>query len=272
MFQYAYAKALESKGYHVKLDISNFETYKLHGGYQLDKYNINLPIANKNELKKYQKGLCKKILNRLKITKIDLIAEKDLSFDESLLSPTDDNYIFGYFQNEKYFLNIKKSIATSYCIKKNFSSYVENAKGLIQKQSNSCSIHVRRGDFINSANSSIHGSCDIRYYQDAIKYMENKAGEISYFIFSDDIAWCKENLKLKNAHYMDNNDKKLPHGDIYLMSLCNHNIMANSSFSWWGAWLNKNNKKIVIAPKRWLSNKKLEEKSVNIVCKDWIKM
>ena len=119
MFQYAYAKALESKGYHVKLDISNFETYKLHGGYQLDKYNINLPIANKNELKKYQKGLCKKILNRLKITKIDLIAEKDLSFDESLLSPTDDNYIFGYFQNEKYFLNIKKSIATSYCIKKN---------------------------------------------------------------------------------------------------------------------------------------------------------
>jgi len=95
--------------------------------------------------------------------------------------------------------------------------------------------------------------------------MREKCGEVNFFVFSDDILWVKKNLKIKNATYID--QQVIPHEDLHLMSLCRHNITANSSFSWWAAWLNQHKNKIVIAPKQWFESKESE-----VACENWIKI
>lgn len=273
MFQYAYAKSLQERGNNVKIDLSAFETYILHGGYQLDKYNIDLECTiNEENNIYYQNSLLNKVLKKLKFYKDKTIQEQSLLYDKSLLNVKDDNYINGYFQSEKYFKNIRDSLIEQFTIKQGVSDYTNKIKAAILDSKNSCSIHIRRGDFINSINLNVHGACDLKYYIKAVNIVESKFKSIKYFIFSDDITWCKENLKLDNVVYVDSEEKRLPHEDIYLMSLCNHNIIANSSFSWWGAWLNKCKEKIVIAPDKWFEDEELLSQSYDIVPNSWIKL
>lgn len=273
MFQYAYAKALQQKGYEVKIDISAFETYKLHGGYQLDKYNIDLDSSIKDENEKFYKNtFFYKVLRRFGMDFSRRIKEKSLLFDNRFLEIEDNSYLDGYFQCEKYFKDIREIILKQFTINQEISNYTKEIENKIQNSQNSCSMHIRRGDFVNSTNINIHGACDIAYYKKAIKYLEDKIVDMNYFIFSDDIEWVKENLAIENAIYIDSKEKRIPHEDIYLMSLCKNNIIANSSFSWWSAWLNKNEKKIVIAPKRWFADDKLESQSKDIVCESWVRI
>lgn len=273
MFQYAYAKALEQKGYNVKIDISAFNTYNLHGGYQLNKYNIDLQYSTEEENRKFYKNkLLSKILKKIGIKTAKVIKEKSLLFDENLLLPKDYKYIEGYFQSEKYFLKIREILLKQFIINTHISSYTKEIKWKILSINNSCSIHIRRGDFTNNINKNLHGTCDIVYYQKAISHVENKIGIQKYFIFSDDIEWVKENLKINNAIYIESSEIRLPHEDMYLMSLCNNNIIANSSFSWWAAWLTKNNNKTVVAPKRWFFDEILFQQSKDIVPNNWIKI
>ena len=273
MFQYAYAKALQQKGYDVKIDISAFETYKLHGGYGLDKYTIDLDVASQNEIEKFNiVGLISKIKNKLHIKNSKILRESNLLFDEKYLSIDDDKYIDGYFQTEKYFSNIRDVILKQFTLKKEISNYSKDIKNQISNEKVSVSLHIRRGDYLSSVNSNIHGVCDLEYYKKAISILNEKLGKIQYFIFSDDIAWVKENLKMDNAIYIDSKEKRIPHEDIYLMSLCDHNIIANSSFSWWGAWLNLNQKKIVIAPQQWFTDTKMQTQATDIISEQWIKL
>ena len=273
MFQYAYAKALQQKGHEVKIDISAFETYKLHGGYQLNKYNIDLDSSIKDENDKFYKNtFFYKVLRRFGMDLSRRIKEKSLLFDKKLLEIDDNSYLDGYFQCEKYFKDIREIILKQFTINQDISNYTKEIKNKIQNSQNSCSLHIRRGDFVNSTNINIHGACDIEYYKKAMKYLEEKVENINYFIFSDDIEWVKENLAIQNAIYIDSKEKRIPHEDIYLMSLCKNNIIANSSFSWWGAWINRNENKIVIAPKRWFADDKLENQSKDIVCESWVKI
>lgn len=273
MFCYAYAKSLEQKGHEVKIDISAFETYKLHGGYQLDKYNIDLNSSTKEENSKfYTNSLIYRVMRKLNIGNPKIIKEKSLLFDYKLLNIEDGCYLDGYFQCEKYFKDIREIILKQFTINQDISNYTKEIKNKIQNFQNSCSLHIRRGDFVNSTNINIHGACDIEYYKKAMKYLEEKVVNINYFIFSDDIEWVKENLAIQNAIYIDSKEKRIPHEDIYLMSLCKNNIIANSSFSWWGAWLNQNEKKMVIAPKRWFADDKLESQSKDIVCESWVRV
>lgn len=274
MFQYAYAKALENKGYKVKLDISAFETYKLHGGYQLDKYNIDLINTTQEENTNfYSNSIVYRVLRKLNLRNSKIIKEKSLLFDENLLDIQDGCYIDGYFQCEKYFLYIRDVLLSQFTIKEKLSDYTQELSKMISDSTNSISLHIRRGDYVsNSHTKSIHGTCDLIYYANAIQYIKNKLQNVSIFLFSDDIEWSKENLRIENIIYIDSKEKRIPHEDIYLMSLCKHNIIANSSFSWWGAWLNQNKDKIVIAPKRWFADEKLEKYSIDIVCDDWVRL
>lgn len=273
MFQYAYAKALEQKGYEVKIDTLAFKTYKLHGGYQLDKYNIDLDSSTKDENDKFYKNtLCYKVLKKFGIDFSKQIKEKSLLFDKKLLEIQDNNYLDGYFQCENYFNNIREIILRQFTINKEISDYSKDIQNEIKSSQNSCSLHVRRGDFINNTNISIHGTCDIKYYKNGIKYLKEKVENMDYFIFSDDIEWVKENLSIENAIYIDSIEKRLPHEDIYLMSLCKNNIIANSSFSWWGAWLNQNENKIVISPKKWFADNEMQKQSNDIVCESWVRL
>lgn len=254
MFQYAYAKALQQKGFDVKIDISKFKTYKLHGGYHLDKYNIDLEKA----------GFFDTFLSLIKVKKN--VKEKSLFFDDKLFRLSGNEFVKGYFQNEKYFKETREILLEQFQKSgKNADSTAVFSKQIRETTPN-CSLHVRRGDYLsNSKNHTIHGVCDLDYYKRAVEFVLSKEKQTTFFIFSDDIPWAKENLKIENAIYVDH--KCTPHEDIYLMSLCNNNITANSSFSWWGAWLNKNKEKIVISPKQWYVSKE-----TNIICDDWVKL
>ncbi len=254
MFQYAYAKALQQKGYSVKIDISKFKKYKLHGGYHLDKFNIDLETATPLSI----------FLSKLGLKKSR--KEKSLLFNNQFLNLKKNEYVKGYFQTEKYFSEIREVLLEQFSLKQEYSSTTTLYSKKIKQASNSCSLHIRRGDYIfNKKANSVHGTCDLSYYNKAIKQINEEFNDIHFFVFSDDITWTKNNLKIKNATYIDH--KCLPHEDLFLMSLCKNNITANSSFSWWSAWLNTNNSKTIIAPKKWFVNKENE-----VACKSWIKL
>ena len=133
----------------------------------------------------------------------------------------------------------------------------------------SISLHIRRGDYVSNI---AHGTCDLSYYRKAVEYFINLYGKnLEIFAFSDDPSWVKNNLKLPvNINFITHNYSDNNYEDLRLMSCCNHNIIANSSFSWWGAWLNTNPNKIVIAPKLWYANQKIENR--DITPKDWLRI
>ncbi len=182
-------------------------------------------------------------------------------------------FIDGYFQCEKYFCNIRSILLKEFTLKSSLSSYSSSLKKNIESFENTVSLHVRRGDYVsNKVFSDVHGTCNLDYYKKAIEYISKEFEDIKFFVFSDDIAWTKENIDIENVIYVDSEENRIPHEDMYLMSLCSHNIIANSSFSWWGAWLNQNNEKIVIAPKRWFSDDKMQNQSLDIVPSSWIRI
>ena len=123
--------------------------------------------------------------------------------------------------------------------------------------SNSVSIHIRRGDYVADPTMyTSHGTCDIDYYNRCVESLTEKVKDTSFFVFSDDPQWSRDSLKLQYpAIFVDHNDMEHGYEDMRLMSQCKHNIIANSSFSWWGAWLNNNENKIVLAPEKWFAKK-----------------
>ncbi|NVJ88626.1 MAG: alpha-1,2-fucosyltransferase [Flavobacteriaceae bacterium] len=254
MFQYAYARALSLNGYNVQLDISKFKKYKLHGGYQLDKYKIESTSANSFTI----------FLGKIGVKPAK--KEKSLLFNKDFKSLKGNEYVKGYFQTEKYFKEIRETLLSEFVIKQKLSSKTKKIEQQILALKNTCSLHIRRGDYISDEKANkVHGTCDLDYYDRAIKIINKKYSEITFFIFSDDISWTQENLKVEKAVFVD--VKSIPHEDLYLMSLCKHNITANSSFSWWGAWLNKNEHKTVIAPKKWFVEKENE-----VACENWMQI
>lgn len=272
MFCYAYAKSLKLKGYDVKIDKLGYNDYKLRD-YQLDKYNIDLPISTNEENNEItKKTFLPKVLKKIGIDYSKKKREKNIFFDKNLLKVNDDSYVVGYFQSENYFKNFREILLKQFTIKFALSDYANNIKKKILKSKQSISIHVRRGDYIKNKNKDVHGICDFKYYKNSMSYLESKLENPKYFIFSDDIKWCKNNFTSKDVTFVENNNKRIPHEDLYLMSLCKNNIIANSTFSWWGAWLNKNQNKIVIAPKSWLIKKSDNKLSRHLIPYSWIRI
>jgi hypothetical protein len=156
-------------------------------------------------------------------------------------------YLNGYFQSEKYFIHNRDKILELFSPREEDKKHIQKKYGSIIKNK-SCSIHVRRGDYLKLKNH--HPLCDMDYYEKSI----NLIGKDKIFlIFSDDIVWCKNNFKNGNFVFVENEKDYI---DLYLMSMCDNNIIANSSFSWWGAWLNQNINKTVIIPSKWFGSSK----------------
>jgi hypothetical protein len=175
-----------------------------------------------------------------------------------------DVKLIGYFQSEKYFINYRKEILELFNIDNESKKFINEKYSKILNLDN-CSLHVRRGDFINLQNYHVLQTVD--YYKKSIEIMGN---DKFYVIFSDDIKWCKENLNfIKNKIFISGNHDYI---DLYLMSLCKNNIMANSTFSWWGAWMNNNPNKKVIIPSKWFGNSNSHLNTVDLYCNDWIKI
>ncbi len=275
LFQYALAKKIAlSNNEDVLLDITAFEKYKLHK-YSLQFFNIDENFAKNEDIELFfpkNKNIFKRI--RYKIKKIILKPQiiKETNSNNLVFNKISKySYFDGYWQSEKYFHDIRKELLEDLSITIPLKGKNLNIANKI-KSTNSISLHIRRADYVTNLKTfNIHGICDLEYYQSAINYMKSKVKNIVIFVFSDDIKWAKENLKTDlEIVFVDHNNADTNYEDLRLMSLCKHNIIANSSFSWWGAWLNQNPGKIVIAPKKWFATNKRDYSE--IVPKTWIKI
>ena len=277
LFQYAFARALEYRsGSPVKLDDSFFEGQNKRV-LCLDNFNTKYQIASKAEVEKsliLKSSFLERALNFYsnKNEKNSLCIEKSFLFDDVFFSKKHKTYFRGYWQNEKYFKGIEDIIREELSIKHPAS--VQNSLLIdeIKANRNSVSLHVRRGDYISEAQTNkFHGVCGFDYYNDALDVLKARVGEFNLYIFSDDISWVKDNFEYScNTIFVDWNNESSNYEDLRLMSLCKHNIIANSSFSWWGAWLNQNPNKIVIAPKQWFADPITNLEIQDIIPKSWI--
>lgn len=193
-------------------------------------------------------------------------------FNREVLDLPDNTFLDGWWQDERYFEDIRPTLLREVELKKPASGV--NAEWLEQiKKSNSVALHVRRGDYVsNPLTKKFHGVLKPAYYKAALGQLAKLTSKTDFrlFLFSNDIDWCKKNLKFNHPiSFIDANNSGAE--DMRLMKHCRHNIMANSSFSWWGAWLNQNPNKVVIAPKVWFQDKQANRET-NIVPKDWIKL
>lgn len=264
MFQYAAARSLAvAKGQPLFLDVSDFSRYRLHNGFELSRiFNGRFDMADTRHLKHVLGWRSYQPVRRaLKRTQMALLRNKQFVVEPHFLywpgffDVPDDCYLVGYWQSEKYFLDVASIIRADFTFKHPLDNHnAEVAKQI--SQVSAVSLHVRRGDYANNPNTNnIHGLCSQDYYLMAVKYVAERVENPHFFIFSDDIAWTRTALKLDfPCEYIDHNQGIESYNDMRLMSLCRHHIVANSSFSWWGAWLNPDADKIVIAPKRWFAN------------------
>lgn len=272
MFQYAIGRSLAIKNNtELKLDLSGYENQQgiIPRNYSLGIFQIDSKIASKEE--SFGLKYSSRFMGILGYKKKSYLKEKIANkYDPEIFKVTGNNYLEGYWQTEKYFLMIADVIRKEFSLRIEFNNLDIELLNQIAK-CQSVSLHVRRGDYVsNSKTNQFHGSCSLKYYQDSIEYLKNKFGQIVLFIFSDDIEWVKENLQTDQKMVFVSNDKLKDYEELILMSKCKHNIIANSSFSWWGAWLNTNYDKQVIAPKYWFNN---AHANINdIVPENWIRI
>jgi len=261
MFQYALYKNLKSKFPVVKLDISGFESYAFHNGYELSAvFNVDAEFASKEEVDiladhsaAFLSRIRRKIFGRKK-TYYNSYIQKDFGFKSDVLK-YDNMYLFGYWHGEKFFYDVRDAVTADFSFKEPLSGENLKIKELAERE-NSVSIHIRRGDYVTNqaVNRSLGNICTKEYYDKAIKTMNKKVKKPTYFVFSDDIKWAKDNFNLGNCYFISWNNEDKSYNDMHLMSICKHNIIANSSFSWWGAYLNANPDKLVVAPGKWFND------------------
>lgn len=280
LFQYAIARNISlKKKIELKLDISFFSTQSLRN-YQLDHFNIAENLASMQDLKRFTSLRSKhsvrykvqrKIENLLPKHKRKIFSENDLwIYDESLEKISDHTYIDGYWQNKKYLKDLHPTILEELTLKNVDNSDYSHYLFLIGK-SNSVSIHIRRGDYLGDKNANeIFGVLPIDYYNRAIDHVKTQVENPLFFIFSDDLNWAEEQFKIHATFVKIENGQK-PYLELDLMAKCKHNIIANSSFSWWGAFLNRNLGKIVIMPKRWVLDENINAK-INLKLSNWIQL
>ena len=263
MFQYAFGLSLKKRcGVRVFYDNSFFlsQTFRK---YELCCFGITL--------KKCQKTLSEKRSElQLKMVK----EKQDSVYDESLYRIENNNYYKGWFQSYKYVEPYRKDILKIF---KPVYPLDDANKEMLDKikSVNAGCLHVRRTDYLKEKELAIRGICSPDYYKRAAEYIKQHVDNPVFFIFSDDIEWCRENIDPDAEHvFVDINDGEKGCFDMFLMQNCKHNIIANSSFSWWGAWLNEHPDKIVIAPKIWMSswNEPEENAGRDLIPPEWIRL
>lgn len=254
MFQYAYGRSLELSGKKILFNTSFFNGARpkidTPRNFKLNNFNIQTKAEFVNRQSQII-DFINKFLKKLHLK----------------------NEGFGYWQSEKYFQNFRLEIQKEFELKNPLTKESLDWQEKIKKTNNSVSIHIRRGDYIQDQKTkNFHGGCNLEYYQKALAEViqRSRNNNLELFIFSDDITWAKENLQFP---YPINfvSDKQIPdYEEMYLMSQCINNIIANSTFSWWAAWLNQNPNKIVIGPKQWFNSKTSNE--IDILPKTWIQI
>lgn len=272
LFQYALGKNLASlNNTELKLDISSFKNNPARH-YCLNYLNIKENFASSVEIDSFKKTGLKKLIDKLKSYKFQsIIAEKSSCFDSDILKLKNNKYLIGYWQSEKYFKPIENTIRKEFKLKDINENRLNPTLSHIYN-TDSASLHVRRTDYLTDKHQKIYEQISLDYYQEAINKIAGIYNKLNFFIFSDDIEWVKDNLKVPfniPMHFVSGIGFTDPE-ELFLMSQCKHNIIANSSFSWWGAWLNENPNKIVIAPKKWFAD--TSKNNSDLIPPTWIKL
>ena len=277
MFQFAFGYSVSKENNSkIKLEMSGFNAYDKRY-YALDLFNVeeNLNLKSKydfllNKINSKHNSLLSKASSKLlrgllRLTNFYYQEREEFVFDQGVFNITKSTYFYGHWQNEKYFKKYRKELLEIFKLK----DIHFQTKEYLQKitESESVSLHVRREDYINS----IHDTCDVEYYKKAVLEILKINKQAHFFIFSDDMHWVKNNLDFIDHKTLVLLESDIPdHEEMYLMSQCKHNIIANSSFSWWGAWLNQNSDKKVIAPKKWFNSSTLDTK--DLIPASWVRL
>lgn len=273
LFQYATARRVAHiNNVPLKLDVSGFESYKLHR-YSLKHFNILEEFASSDEIARFNgRGLVchislwvQKLLPHYRRKRV---IERHFNFDANILKISDNVYLNGYWQSEKYFKDIETLLRQELTLKAAPDS-ANVAMGEWIRGVRSVSLHIRRRDYVSDpATQQIHGTCSLDYYAAAIAKLSEGVEDPYFFVFSDDPQWAQENLKLEHpTTFVTHNGPDKNYEDLRLISLCQHHIIANSTFSWWGAWLSVNPDKLVFAPQKWFRT--LDRNSDDIMPETW---
>jgi hypothetical protein len=278
MFQYATARSLSKDG-PVYFDLSFFsKNHFSTENFTARDYKLNLfkKLKGKEFNQKLIRAITTKNKKYLFVKRLLPDHFKNITYlnDENISSYQPKYvsiYLDGYFQDPTHFESIRGILLSEF----KFPEIPLNLNYLADKISrcqNAISIHVRRGDYLKPAINDVHGVLSSNYYKNATDYMSAEVANPTYFIFSDDAEWCNVNLPfIHNEKYIVG-QKYNDWVDMHLMSLCKHHIIANSSFSWWGAWLNQNPDKIVLAPESWHADKEVNERFRHIIPGNWMRL
>ena len=278
MFQYATARRLSlTLGSELKLDLSAFRKDKKRE-FALGEFEIfgKSAEAGKTDREESSRETFLKKWSRLPGGReakesISTVREKQFRFDPAILELHDNVCLEGYWQSEKYFMDVRKTIEAEFSW--NYPPDQKNLETLrLIDQSESVSIHVRRGDYADDPDTrKFHGLCSESYYRTAIAWFRRRTRNPLFFIFSDDMEWARGFFhKEPGARIVHQNGNGRPHEDLRLMSRCAHQIIANSSFSWWGAWLNTKPGRQVVAPEKWFANPSVD--TSDLIPATWVRL
>lgn len=271
MFQYATGRKLAlERDIELKLDITNYDQDEKRT-YRLNKFNITETIASSREIQELKRfdsfslstipSFLRERLSPYYLRKH--VREQHFEYDPNLRKIRDDAYLSGYWQTEKYFSEIRDILKSEFTLKEPLDE--QNLKLLSEiRNRNSVSLHIRRGDYVSDpATNKYHGTCSLRYYQNAIDIFSQNVDRPYFFIFSDDMEWVESNFPIGYDHeFVSHNGEVKDYIDMILMMNCRHHILANSSFSWWGAWLGEYEETLTIAPKRWYQDPGVQNKDL----------
>jgi hypothetical protein len=286
LFQYAAGRQLSIlHETSLKLDISYFEHQTSLGytprRYSLKPFCIQATFATPEEIAAAVKGSPKRGSARIiaglnrrlnPCYRPSVLAEPSCrSYDPAIRRTARNVYLAGFWQSEKYFADIQEVIRREFTVRHEPEGQNREMAEKITRTP-SVSIHVRRGDYVSDARTNhVHGVCSLAYYQKCVDLIAERVSSPHFFVFSDDPVWTRENLHLEHsATFVTHNGAATDYEDLRLMSLCQHNIVANSSFSWWGAWLNTNPDKMVLAPRQWFNDPTID--NPDLIPEGWIKI
>ncbi|MES2226100.1 MAG: alpha-1,2-fucosyltransferase [Patescibacteria group bacterium] len=257
LFQYALGRKISLLRSDIfKLDIAGLDRARTVGDiyrpFALGAFAIQASIATSEEVErlKYPYGVLSKAL---RIFRAKILRQYHVGFEPDILRRTGDLYLDGYWQSPKYFEDIRGTLLEDFTLIAPLSGPAEDLKARMQA-TNSVSVHVRRGDYVSDQSvARVNGPCTLSYYERAVSEVRKRIEHPTWFVFSDDIDWVKENLDLPGTVIYVSGEAQSDQEELMLMAACSHNVIANSTFSWWGAWLNQNPQKVVVAPTPWFN-------------------
>jgi len=269
LFQYAAARSQADRlGTDLFFDISSYDQDPARQ-YELNVFNIRGRVLLH---KSSSRGLMQSLQRFILLKNIKSFKEQSFRFDPQLETTSSGSWMTGYFQSEKYFSINQEQIRKDLTLKGPLSELTSGLATKIRASQSAVCLHIRRGDYVSNPNAnSFHGVIPIQYYNQAVETIKKSYPDLHLFLFSDDPDWVGANLNFGVPQtVMKANPPERGVEDLYLMSLCQHHIIANSSFSWWGAWLAQAKNQIVIAPKRWFLTGEVDDS--DLIPEKWIRI